>query len=130
MRVRRFRQRGAAAVEFALVLPVLLLIVLGTVDWGWFFYVSQVVTNAAREGARVGSLTPIGGSDATAELEAEATSKQYLDGAGLTGATIDALTVGNGIQVTVTYPAGSLTGFLPLKSLMPANTKAVAQMRR
>jgi Flp pilus assembly protein TadG len=46
------RERGAAAVEMALVLPLLLLIVGGIVDFGRFFYTQNIVVNAAREGAR------------------------------------------------------------------------------
>ncbi|MGY3564733.1 TadE/TadG family type IV pilus assembly protein [Sinomonas sp. RB5] len=46
------RERGAAAVEFALVLPVLILLVLGIVDFGRVFNAQQTLTFAARAGAR------------------------------------------------------------------------------
>jgi Flp pilus assembly protein TadG len=55
----RLRERGAAAVEFALVLPLLILLVLGGVDWGYYFFAGEIVGNAAREGARAGALLPI-----------------------------------------------------------------------
>ncbi|WP_299979360.1 TadE/TadG family type IV pilus assembly protein [Desulfobacula sp.] len=45
-------QRGGAAVEFAIVLPVLALILFGTIDFALLFYNKQVLTNASREGAR------------------------------------------------------------------------------
>ncbi|WP_439684661.1 TadE/TadG family type IV pilus assembly protein [Cupriavidus oxalaticus] len=48
------KQKGVAAVEFAIVLPVLLMIVFGIVDFGVGLYNKAVLTNAAREGARVG----------------------------------------------------------------------------
>ncbi|WP_439671347.1 TadE-like domain-containing protein [Cupriavidus necator] len=48
------KQKGAAAVEFALVLPVLLLIVFGIVELGIALYDKAVITNASREGARAG----------------------------------------------------------------------------
>jgi hypothetical protein len=58
----RQRERGAELIEFALVLPLLLLLVLGIVDFGFLFQRLEVVTNAAREGARIavlpGYLTP------------------------------------------------------------------------
>ena len=49
-------ERGAELIEFALVLPLLLLIVLGIVDFGFMFQRLEVVTNAAREGARLAVL--------------------------------------------------------------------------
>ncbi len=51
------KQRGQAAVEFALLLPVLALLALGLVDLGRAFYFQETITNAAREGARYGALT-------------------------------------------------------------------------
>ena len=53
MTSRRQRERGASAVEFALVLPFLLLLIGGIVDFGRFFYTQNIVVNAAREGARM-----------------------------------------------------------------------------
>ena len=46
------RERAAAAVEMALVLPILLLLLGGIVDYGRFFFVQIQLTNASREGAR------------------------------------------------------------------------------
>ncbi|WP_421380750.1 TadE/TadG family type IV pilus assembly protein (plasmid) [Paraburkholderia sp. DD10] len=48
------RQAGVAAVEFAFILPLLLLIVFGTVEFGIALYDKAVITNASREGARAG----------------------------------------------------------------------------
>lgn len=48
------QQRGAAAVEFAIVLPVLVLLVFGAIEFGLLLYNQQVITNASREGARAG----------------------------------------------------------------------------
>lgn len=55
---RRRRRRGAAAVEFALVLPLMMTLLLGTVDFGRFAYTHIAVTNAARAGAAFGSMNP------------------------------------------------------------------------
>lgn len=49
-------ERGAELIEMAMVMPILLLIVGGIVDFGFMFRSWEVVTNAAREGARVGIL--------------------------------------------------------------------------
>ena len=45
-------ERGAAAVEMALMLPVLILLIGGIVDFGRAYYTQIMLTNAAREGAR------------------------------------------------------------------------------
>lgn len=48
------KQRGAVAVEFAIVLPLLLLLFAGITEFGLAYYNKQVLTNASREGARAG----------------------------------------------------------------------------
>jgi Flp pilus assembly protein TadG len=53
--VRR-RERGAAAVEFALVLPLLLSTVGGAIDFGRLYYQQIMLSNAARDGARLASM--------------------------------------------------------------------------
>lgn len=47
-------ERGAALVELAIVLPLLLVMLAGMVEFGLLFYNKQVITNASREGARAG----------------------------------------------------------------------------
>lgn len=47
-------QKGVAAVELALILPILLLIIFGIIEFGLLMYNKQVLTNASREGARAG----------------------------------------------------------------------------
>ena len=54
MRSKSSSQKGASAVEFALVLPLLMLITFGIIEFGMFIYNQQVITNASREGARAG----------------------------------------------------------------------------
>jgi Flp pilus assembly protein TadG len=49
-------ERGAAAVEFALLLPVLLLIIFGIIDFGRALNAQVTLTQAAREGARLAAL--------------------------------------------------------------------------
>jgi Flp pilus assembly protein TadG len=52
------RRRGAAAVELAITLPVLMLIVLGAIDFGRFAYYYIAVTNVARAGGAYGIMNP------------------------------------------------------------------------
>jgi Flp pilus assembly protein TadG len=53
-RSRRRRDRGGAAVEFALVLPVLLLVVFGMIEYAWIFYQQSNLASAVRDGLRQG----------------------------------------------------------------------------
>src|ERR1700694_1573807 len=55
---RRRRQSAQSLTEFALILPVLMLILLGVVDFGRVFYYWTSIANAAREGARYGTTHP------------------------------------------------------------------------
>lgn len=51
---KRDSEKGASGVEFALVLPILILLLFGIIEGGVLFYNKQVITNASREGARAG----------------------------------------------------------------------------
>ncbi|WP_197337898.1 TadE/TadG family type IV pilus assembly protein [Ralstonia solanacearum] len=69
----RQKVTGAAAVEFTLVFPLLLLVVFGVVEFGIALYDKAVITNASREAARAGIVlrqTPLTGS----QIQAVATS--------------------------------------------------------
>ncbi|NIK59097.1 TadE/TadG family type IV pilus assembly protein [Kribbella shirazensis] len=61
--------RGATAVEFALLLPLLLLLVLGVIDFGRMLNAQQSLTQAAREGAR---LVALGQPNVTSRTQAAA----------------------------------------------------------
>jgi Flp pilus assembly protein TadG len=58
------RERGAAAVEFALLLPVVLLIIFAIIDFGRMLNAQITLTEAAREGARAAALVKPGGQAA------------------------------------------------------------------
>src|ERR1043166_4313491 len=105
----RRNQRGTALIEMALTLPLMLLVSVGIFEFGRAYQTWQVITNAAREGARVAVLPNI------ASGAAEARTRQYLqlgqlpraDSAGVT-LTAGSVDIG-GIAaptsiVTVTYP--------------------------
>jgi Flp pilus assembly protein TadG len=47
-------QRGTAAIEFAIVLPLLMVFIFGIIEFGLVFYDKAMVTNASREAARAG----------------------------------------------------------------------------
>ncbi|MDH5299504.1 MAG: pilus assembly protein [Desulfobulbaceae bacterium] len=48
------REKGASLIEFALILPLLLVVLFGIIEFGFILYDQAMLTNAAREGARFG----------------------------------------------------------------------------
>jgi hypothetical protein len=54
------RHRGQSLVEFALILPTILLMLVGLIDFGFLFYANMTLEYATREGARVGSALAAG----------------------------------------------------------------------
>jgi Flp pilus assembly protein TadG len=56
LRKRSLAERGQALLEFALVVPIFLILAFGIVDFGMGFKSSLTVTNATREGARLGAV--------------------------------------------------------------------------
>lgn len=82
MRRRRERDdRGAAAVEFALVAPLVIMLLIGTVTVALAYSQHVALSNAVREGARVGATTPNGGS--WLDSVRQHTSDAYGDSEGL-----------------------------------------------
>ena len=56
MNQQQRRTRGQALVEFALVLPIFLIILFGIIDFGRYVYTANAISNGTREGARAGSV--------------------------------------------------------------------------
>jgi Flp pilus assembly protein TadG len=91
------RERGQSLVEFAVILPLLLLIVLGTVDLGMGFKTYIGLTNAAREGVRWISIHP---------KDQAGARDRVTDEAAQVGLTNEILSQ-NGYDVTFSSPDGS-----------------------
>src|SRR5262245_12972691 len=74
-RLNSHRRKGVAAVELAVMLPLLMFLLLMTIDWARVFYYSVTLTSAARQGALYGSdpitaaQSPYGGAEAAALAE-------------------------------------------------------------
>ena len=99
-------QKGAAAVEFALILPVLVLLLFGIVEFSLLLYNKQIITNASREGARFGIVA--GNNEASIIDVVDAYSEDNLITFGsATGPTTTVSgaggTFGNDLIVTITY---------------------------
>ncbi|WP_083807843.1 TadE family protein [Intrasporangium calvum] len=95
-------ERGASAVEFALVLPLLFLILAGIVDFGRFMFTASTLTNAAREGARVAVVSdPYSGAAVTTRARA---ASQGMDPELVNVIPPAACPADSDIVVRVTYP--------------------------
>ncbi len=99
------RRLGAAVVEFAVVAPVFFAMVFGMIEFGRVVMVQQVLTNAAREGARVAVL------DGSTSGQVTTTVTDYLSNASISGSTatvspstLTASSAGDPITVTVSVP--------------------------
>ena len=144
----RPRRRGAAAVEFAVAAPVLVLLVLGMIDVGQFMNVGQVISNASRVGARKAARF-----DTKVVTDVRTEVLDYLEDylTGVSRASIDgALTVtvkdsggstisGNGlasmssgdqVQVQVQFNFGTVRWFDGFDGLDNKNLSATSMMRR
>ena len=122
-------RRGAAAVECALVLPFLMLVVLGIIECGQVMTAQEVITNSAREGARLASLggSTIGTSTSTGANEVNNRVRGYLDSGGVASSTatisvtdLDATitdlpqsNTGDRIQVSVSVPFSRIAWSTP-----------------
>ena len=106
--------RGVAAVELAICLPVLILLVCGSIEFGLLFYNQQVITNASREGARAGIVAETVNADIIQIVENYCSGKLInLNGANelqANAVTVSALDADNDLSVSVIYDYDFLFG--------------------
>lgn len=110
-------ERGAAAVEFAILLPLLLLLVLGTIEFGRAYNAQLTLTNAAREGVRVMAI----GNDPTAARNAAknaaASVSTTIPNSDIALST-EVCSTGAQVTLTINYQLSTITGIagpFPLK---------------
>ena len=136
--IRRILRRlagesGAALVEFALVAPALLMLIVAVFEFGDLYRRYQVLTDTAREGARYAAVTPL-----TSDRAADSTAAADRVYALLTrqGITPDSVTV-RGLRAGSTNPVDvrivyrhriNLGGFMPI-SVPPVKLASSSRMR-
>jgi Flp pilus assembly protein TadG len=94
---RLSRRTGATVVEFAVVVPILLMLIAGIIEFGRTIMVEQIMTNASREGTRKATLPGATASDVKAVV------KNYGSAAGITVNDDE-------IVITPTDPSSAATG--------------------
>jgi Flp pilus assembly protein TadG len=136
-------RRGQATVEFALILPVFLLILAGSIEFGRTFWSYGLLLQAAQEGARQGAVL----GSATSDTAITTTTQQTAAKGGLTLNTTDVVitatcsytsstsiaaanrTRGNVLTVQTRYRFTPLIPFLPMASLnlSPSSSMEIEQ---
>ena len=128
-------------VETALVLPIMMMVIMGSVEFGRAFMVSQLLTNAAREGTRMGIIPGSNTSDVVNEVQQLVTSTVGVNASNIqvtvtatdytTGATLTDVSAAKkrdliDVRVSVPYTAVSL---MPVQWMANSNLIGQAAMR-
>ena len=111
---RRDGEKGQNLVEFAMVVPIFLILVFSIVDFGMGFHAWITVTNAAREGARIGAVGADSATiearviDTTSSLAAEDIEVTVVNAQGAPG---EAVSVDVQYEYELITPLSNLLGF-------------------
>jgi Flp pilus assembly protein TadG len=142
LRSRAASERGAEIIELAIVAPIFALIIAAMFDFGFLFRNWELLTNAAREGARIGVLPDYSCDGSTADVQQRV--QKYMQAAGISDASLYSIdmdladvTTDAGtfksckVVVSMTQPLPSLSVFGALFGSDMANIplKAAAVMR-
>jgi Flp pilus assembly protein TadG len=125
---RRRKERGANLVEFALLAPFLIVLLLGIIDFSWFLFQYQDVRHGTREAARLAATN----TDSVAAMTTRVCdAMSTANGAAITFADGGGA-IGNTASVTVVANVVSLTGFSQLpfvNALYPSTLNESLQFR-
>ena len=106
--IKRLRnQRGAALLETAITIPIILLITVGIFEFGRAYQTWQVLTNAAREGTRVAIIA------GTSDAQVTAAVRTYMKSGKLPEATTANVTVERNVAFSATSTASRITVSYP-----------------
>jgi len=121
---RRKDQRGAAAVEFALVLPIFIFLVFGIIQYGFYFWTAETANSAAREAARRVVVGDCWDSTKMTNFVKKQAPKATTASRSATPST---LAIGNAITITVTAN-GNVMNFWPMPNSGVITREYVARM--
>jgi Flp pilus assembly protein TadG len=109
-------EKGQSLVEFALVLPLLLLLLLGIMEFGLMFSNKLTLVNAAREGARYGAVHNV---DSDYIVKVKSKVKSAAVGLNISDTQIDVVKASGNITVNVSY---NFTVLDPITSAITGNS--------
>jgi Flp pilus assembly protein TadG len=107
--MRNRSERGAVAVEFAILAPILVMLLMGIMEFGRAYNAQVSLTNAAREGVRVMTISNSQASARTAAKNAAVSLTPALKDSNITFSSASC-TVNAQMTVTITYSLSTLTG--------------------
>lgn len=113
--------RGNAVIEFALVLPILLLILFGITEFGRMILTTNILNTASREGARLAAVSPAG---ETAAIEARVNEVLAAAKVSPKAITVEYLAATNSVRVTVTTDFQILS-----RSVLPPSLRGAIELR-
>ncbi len=122
---RTLRERGAAAVEMAIIFPLLFLLIGASIDFGRAYFALETLTNAAREGTRVGVIT--GTTTATIQARTVAGGTSLITATDVT--VIPCAGSGTNVTVNISMPftwmvLGPAMRMIGAGSTLPTSVKA------
>jgi len=126
------RAHGQSIVEFALILPLFLVLVFGIIEFGRAYIVYVTVTNAAREGARLGVT---GASASAIQTRAQTLAGPFGSGLTVSVSYVNNAGVDQQVQVDTSYtlslitPVGALIHLLP-GGVSPSSTYTISATAR
>lgn len=97
-------EQGQTMTEFAIVLPILVLLVFGVIQFGIAFNNYLALTDAARAGARRAAVSRLSGNGSTAGVNATRAAAADLNLSNLQVSVSSSWTQGSNVSVTATYP--------------------------
>ena len=129
MRIRRHRiiksEKGASAVEFALILPILIILVFGIVQFGIAFNNYITITHAAREGARIAAVD-LNNTDLK-NIIIERAFPVQINEDDIVISTPEGTNIGDPVEVEITYNI-SITIPLVGSGDIPLKNKAIMRL--
>ena len=111
-------------VEAAIVFPLVLLLTLGVIEYGWLFLKAQEITNATRHGARIAVRPDATPADVIAEIDSLMSAAGLADSGyqtELTPLDISVLTPGEVLNVRITVPCENVA-LINAPGLLPGAT--------
>jgi Flp pilus assembly protein TadG len=109
---RRRGERGAALLEAAITIPMILLVSVGIFEFGRAYQTWQVLTNAAREGARMAVISGTTDDAVTARV------RSYMSAGQLPNAATATVTINRTVAITATDSASQITISYPFQFMV------------